>query len=72
VEPKVRLSEIVAAVTDALGVALDAPEAAAARAILARAGWEYRTGAWDDLLDRIIEGRYPPPGLQRVIDDYHD
>jgi len=70
VEAKVRLSEIVAAVTDALGCDWDAPEAARARELLARAGWQWRPGSFEDLLERIGDGDYPPPGLKRVVDDY--
>ncbi len=71
-DTKVRLSEIVSAVVDALGRDRDAPEAARARELTARAGWRWPWTSWEDLLDRIADERYPEPGLRDVIDDYTD
>jgi hypothetical protein len=67
---KVRLSEIVAAVVDAIGLEWDAPQAAAAREKTAAAGWKWTFISWDDLLQRIGDERYPEPGLRNVVDDY--
>ena len=67
---KVRLSEIVAAVVDAIGHEWDAPQAAGAREKTAQAGWRWSFTSWDDLLERIGNERYPEPGLRNVVDDY--
>ena len=69
---RIRLSEIVAAVTDAFGHELTAPEAARAMASRARAGWVSGYASWQELLELIGDERYPPPGLRHVIDDYDD
>ena len=69
---KVRLSEIVSAVTDAFGHPWVAPQAARARELVARAGWRWAFVSWEDLLERIGDDRYPEPGLSNVIDDYED
>jgi hypothetical protein len=72
VERKPRLSEIVAAVVDAIGHGREAPEAARARDLTARAGWRWQWVSWDDLLERIGDERYPEPGLRNVTDDYDE
>ena len=69
---KVRLSEIVGAVVDAIGHPFDAPEAARARDLTTRAGWRWQWVSWDDLLERIGDDRFPEPGLRDVVDDYQD
>ncbi len=71
-EQKVRLSEIVAAATDAIGRGYRDPEAARARELTARAGWRWAFTSWEDLIERIAEGRFPEPGLRDVMDDYGD
>jgi hypothetical protein len=67
---RIRLSEIVAAVTDAFGHGLTAPEAARAREAIARAGWVGGYTSWEELLELIGDEKYPAPGLRHVIDDY--
>ena len=71
-DEKVLLSEIVAALADALGSSWEAPEAARARELIARAGWRWQWISWEDLLERIGDGNYPEPGLERVVDDYQE
>ena len=54
---KIRLSEIVSAVTAAFGRELTAPEAARAREAIARAGWVGGDTSWEELLDQIGDER---------------
>lgn len=71
-EQKIRLSEIVAALVDALDHGRDAPEAARARELTSRAGWRWEWVSWEDLLERIGNEDYPDPGLRNVVDDYSE
>lgn len=69
---KILLSEIVAAVVDALDCDRDAPEAARARELTAQAGWGWEWVSWMDLLERIGRRDLPEPGLRNVLDDYSE
>jgi len=69
---KVRLSEIVAAATDAIGSGYWDPGSARARELTLRAGWRWPFTTWEDLIERIAGGDLPEPGLRNVVDDYSD
>ena len=71
-EANVRLSEIVAAATDAIGSDFHDPGSSRARELTARAGWRWDWVSWEDLIERIAQNRFPEPGLRHVLDDYGD